>query len=170
MRLLFFLFVSCASLSAQAQTKNQKLPSEFVAFFQGTWSGVGKFTNGKPIEANLSFNLTLDSCWLNYEHHDQPPNLYHALSMWGIDRSSGQFVAYLFDSFQGHRKFESNGWSQNKLVLTTSENNPTSGLVFQQFTYEKLTDKTFKMSFEMSRDARTWKLIDNLTFTKTETK
>jgi len=36
-----------------------------------------------------------------HEHTDVPPNKYKALSMWGVDGLSGQFVAYSFDNFKG---------------------------------------------------------------------
>jgi len=28
--------------------------------------------------------------------------------MWGMDAQTGELVAYCFDNFQGHRKFENN--------------------------------------------------------------
>jgi hypothetical protein len=46
--------------------------------------------------------------------------------MWGIDFQTGQFVAYLFDSFGGHRKFVSEGWKDGKIVLTTNDYYPKS--------------------------------------------
>lgn len=151
---------------AHAQSASLKLPRDLVAFFQGTWHGKGEFANGKPIEAELSFHIALDSSWISYTHDDVAPAIYHAQSMWGIDKTSGEFFAYLFDNFQGHRKFEGNGWEQDKLILTSSSYEPKAGLMFQQFIYEKQSDSSFKMTYEISRDARSWRMVDYLIFNK----
>ncbi|MBO0932575.1 hypothetical protein [Fibrella aquatilis] len=163
-----FLFLVCSTtyLTAQTPNSNYKLTNEFVNFFVGSWAGDGEFPNGKKISANLTFELTLDSSWISYEHTDKLPNRYKALSMWGVDMLSGQFVAYTFDNFHGHRKFVSDGWKDNKLILTTNEYYPQRGLLFQHFIYEKLTDKSFKMTYETSKDGITWKLGDFLVFSK----
>jgi hypothetical protein len=166
--LILFVIFLCTSLSALAQTNEQsnKLPDDFVRFFVGNWTGDGEFASGKKISADLTFKLSLDNCWLIYEHTDKLPNKYKALSMWGVDSASGEFVAYTFDNFQGHRKFASDGWKEGKLILTTNQFIPKRGQVFQHFIYEKLSDKSFKMTFETSNDGLKWKMVDYLTFTK----
>ena len=146
--------------------KPEKLSSEFLSFFIGDWTGDGEFANGKKISADLSFKISLDSSWVTYEHVDRLPGRYKATSMWGVDAFSGQFVAYLFDNSHGHRKFASDGWRDGKLILTTNEYYPQRGLLFQHFIYERLSDKSFKMTYEMSKDGISWKLADYLTFTK----
>ena len=143
-----------------------KLPDEMLQFFLGTWTGEGEFANGKKIAATLQFKLTLDSSWLSSEHTDLPPNRFKAISMWGVDRQTGQFLAYTFDSFNGHRSFVSEGWKNNKLGLTTQEYYTGRGLMFQHFIYEKLDDKRFKMTYEASPDGITWKMVDYLVFTR----
>lgn len=165
---ILFVIILCTSLyaSAQSNAQSNKLPDDFVNFFAGNWTGDGEFTSGKKISADLTFKLSLDNCWLIYEHTDKPPNKYKALSMWGIDSASGEFVAYAFDNFQGHRKFASDGWKDGKLVLTTNQFNAQKRQVFQHFIYEKLSDKSFKMTFETSNDGIKWKLVDYLIFTK----
>jgi len=75
-------------------------------------------------------------------------------------------MAYAFDNFNGNRKFLSDGWKGNKLILTISEVYPKVGLLFQHFIYEKLSDKSFKMTYETSKDGITWKLGDYLVFNK----
>ena len=151
--------------NAQIHIATNKLPDDFLNFFIGNWAGNGEFANGKEISATVSFKISLDSCWLMYEHTDKLPNRYKALSMWSVD-AQGQFIAYAFDNFHGHRKFASEGWKDGKLVLTTNEFNPQRGVLFQHFIYEKLTENTFKMVYETSKDGITWKLGDSLTFTK----
>lgn len=164
---LLFIFPLFLSWGTQAQQKAASvLHKDLIQFFSGGWHGKGAFANGKVIEADVSFEIALDSSWLVYKHVDQPPNRYKAISMWGVDVASGQFLAYSFDNFHGHRIFTSNGWNQGKLLLTTTEYYPNTGSVFQQFTYEKISDNSFKITFETSRDARTWQLGDYLIFNK----
>lgn len=165
--LLFLLLISSTlCLKAQIANQNNKLPKDLINFFVGNWSGDGEFANGKKIAAELTFKMSLDSSWITGEHTDKLPNRYKALTLWGVDIMSGQFVAYSFDNFAGHRKFDGNGWKDGKLILTTNDYYPQRGLVFQHFIYEKLSDKTFKMTYETSKDGITWKLGDYLIFNK----
>jgi hypothetical protein len=163
--LAILLFVSFG-VNAQTNSSSNKLPEDFVNFFFGNWTGDGEFANGKKISADLTFKLSLDNTWLIYEHTDKLPNKYKSLSMWGVDAMSGQFVAYTFDNFQGHRKFASDGWKEGKLILTVNEFVPQRGQIFQHFIYEKISDKSFKMTFETSSDSIKWKMVDYLIFTK----
>ena len=133
-------------------------------FFVGRWSGEGAFANGKKIAADLSFTLSLDSCWLMYEHRDRAPGQYKATSMWGVDGQSGEFVAYCFDNFQGHRGFEGNGWKNGKMVLTHHAFYPKVGGYFEHFIYERTGERSFKMTYETSRDGIGWQMGDWLVF------
>lgn len=135
-----------------------------VKFFTGKWSGSGKFANGKDISADITVALSLDSAWLEVDHADKAPNHHKAKSFWGVNRTTGEFVAYTFDNFQGHRQFTSSGWKDNKLILTTQEYYAGYGTVYQHFIYEKISPDSFKMTYETSLDAINWKLGDSLTF------
>lgn len=165
-RQFVFLFVCIANCSSgQSGNPPKKLDRDLLSFFIGNWKGDGEFANGKKISADLTFKISLDSSWISYEHVDKLPNRYKATSMWGID-ATGQFVAYAFDNFQGHRKFVSNGWKEGKLILSTSEFYAQRGIVFQHFIYEKIADRSFKMTYETSSDGIRWVLGDYLIFTK----
>lgn len=166
LRILVILIGFYGSATAQLDNSKNKLPDDLVGFFVGNWSGEGEFSNGKKISAELSFRMTLDGKWLLFEHSDRSPNVYKATSVWGVDAGNGQFIAYSFDNFLGPRQFVSDGWKNGRLVLTVSEFIPQSGLVFQHFIYEKLSDRSFKMSFERSNDGTKWKLVDYLVFTR----
>jgi len=157
----------CFIVCCDGQTKKpeNKLSPEFLSFFAGSWSGDGEFASGKKISADVSFSISLDSAWITYQHTDRQPNRYKSISMWGIDMN-GQFVAYAFDNFKGHRKFVSEGWREGKLILTNNEFNPQWGLVFQHFIYEKVSDDSFRMTYETSKDGISWKLGDYLIFKK----
>jgi len=144
--LLFFF----SNLQAQSPENQSKLNIDFVKFFEGIWVGEGQFSNGRKIEAEVSFKLSLDSCWLVYSHNDKAPNHYKAMSVWGIDKATGKLLDYVFDNFQGHRLFISNGWEQNMLLLTEKEFTPANGVIFQRFIYLKTGANKFKMSYEIS--------------------
>jgi hypothetical protein len=144
-----------------------RLDPDLLQFFVGHWTGEGQFSNGKKIAADVVFQLSLDSSWLVYTHRDQPPNSYKADSYWGVDRQTGEFVAYCLDNFQGHRQFVSDGWKKGKMVLTAHAYLAGVGTYFEHFRFEKVSDKSFKMSYETSRDGISWMLGDELVFTKT---
>jgi len=95
--------IQAAGVSAGAQTPNSRPDTALVHYFSGDWKGEGKFANGKPIEATLSFQLSLDSAWLVCQHRDLPPNRYKADFFWGIDRDTKGFEGYCFDNFNGNR-------------------------------------------------------------------
>ena len=147
--------------------------------------GRGAFAGGRKIAAEISFGLSLDSCWIVYEHRDVPPNQYKASSFWGVDGGTGQFFAYVFDNFHGNRakrrlrtrrteerrsdevrQLVSNGWKDGKLLLSGSAYIPSVGLYFEHFLYERLSDTQFKMTYETSRDGIVWQLGDWLVFTR----
>ncbi len=72
--------------------------------------------------------MELDCTCFVFEHSDNLPNHYKSHSMFSVDNMTGQFIAYTFDNFQGHRKFVSNGWKDGKLILTTNEYYSQKGL------------------------------------------
>lgn len=161
---LFSLALTGNPARAQAPADGHRLDTGLVNFFCGEWKGGGAFSNGRPIAAGLSFRLSLDSAWLVCEHRDEPPNRYKADLYWGVDESTGQFMAFAFDNFHGHRQFGSNGWVNGKLVLTGQSYAPGAGVYFEHFIYEKMSATSFRMSYETSRDAITWRLGDSLVF------
>lgn len=52
--LLFFF----SNLHAQSPENQSKLNIDFVKFFEGIWVGEGQFSNGRKIEAEVSFKLS----------------------------------------------------------------------------------------------------------------
>jgi hypothetical protein len=161
-----FLALFFIAVQAQQSSSNQSNKLSDLYYFLGNWSGEGAFGNGKPIAADLSFKMDLDSAWIVYTHTDKAPNRFKALSMWGADTKTGERLAYTFDSFNGHRKFETNGWEGSQLKLSRSSAHPQKGTIYEHFIYEKISDTTFKMAYEVSNDNTTWKLVDALIFKK----
>jgi hypothetical protein len=149
---------------ASAQKPAARLDNALVTFFSGHWKGEGAFANGRPISAELVFRPSLDSAWLVCEHRDLPPNGYKADLYWGVDATTGAFVAYAFDNFQGHREFASPGWVDGKLQLQRQAQAPGVGTYYERFEYQRLTGDSFRMSYETSRDGAKWGLGDSLVF------
>lgn len=147
----------------QTPVSSPRLDPALVTYFSGEWTGEGAFAAGRPIAADLSFHLSLDSAWLVYEHRDRSPNQYKATSYWGVDGQSGLFVAYAFDNFHGHRQFASNGWADGKLILS-ARGAGRAGVVFEHFIFEARSDTQFKMTYETSPDGISWRLGDWLVF------
>lgn len=148
------------------QKPAQGLSRDLISFFAGDWRGEGEFANGKKIAADVSFRVSLDSCWLTYEHTDQLPNRYKSLSVWGADKATGEFIAWSFDNFNGHREWTARGWASGKLVLSSHSCNPVADLVSEHFIYEKTSANTFKMTYEVARDGIHWREGDHLIFTR----
>src|ERR1051325_7749131 len=48
-------------------------PAELVEFYTGTWEGKGKFADGKPIAADVTYTTELDNQWLVFHHADRTP-------------------------------------------------------------------------------------------------
>lgn len=161
---LALLLLATILIEASAQNPSHHIPSDLVEFFLGEWEGHGQFASGKEIAADVSFKMSLDDQWLMYEHTDREPNKYKALSVWGVDGQTGEFVAYSFNNFQGHKRFLSNGWQNGKLILSRGEHVPGRGTFFEHFIYEKINGSSFKMTYETSRDGIEWKMIDSLVF------
>jgi len=180
------LFVSVCS-PALSQDTPKRPDTAVLNFFIGKWTGEGAFANGNKIAADLTFTLSLDSCWLVYEHRDRAPGKYKATSMWGVDAQSGEFLSYCFDNFQGHRIFEITGqcegygrggtkddvptkfwWRNGKLILFHHAFLGGVGLYFEHFIYQRTGEHTFKMTYETSRDGVSWQMGDWLEFSKVQ--
>ena len=140
----------------------RRLPDDLVAFFAGEWSGAGEFASGRKIAANVSFAPDLDGQWLAYRHIDRAPNKYKAAGMWGFERASDSFVMTVNDSFGGARTFTSIGWQDGKVVFDRHG----SGTKLERFSFLRVADDGFKMTYETSDDGAAWKMIDYVVFTK----
>lgn len=152
--------------TAQKPAVQTKLSPEFINYFEGTWNGDGEFANGKKICAIISFKVSLDSSWMFYNHTDKLPNHYKATSIWGIDKLTGKFLAYIFDNFQGHRLFKAENWLADSLILINKDDSKPGIKFFQRFQYLKTAPGKLRMIYETSRDSINWKRGDTLLFVK----
>jgi len=161
-------------ISAQEKTQTKSVPPakfktpnvvplEMAEFFVGEWNGQGEFASGKKIEADVSFTMELDNQRLLYRHADRLPNRYKALGTWGYDNETNKFVMIVQDNFGGSRVFESDGWKNGKIVFLKDV--PATATAYpERFTFETKLPNLFKMTYEASRDGKTWKLGDYINF------
>jgi hypothetical protein len=154
---------------AQSAPTLKHLPSELVAFFSGRWKGLGKFANGKKIEATVVFSPDLDGQWLSYRHTDIPPGKYKASGFWGIETDSSALVMILMDNFGGIRLFTSDGWTDGAITFKDSARLPTAaGRAARQerFVFQRTSKTSFRMTYEFSIDGSSWSMGDYLDFAK----
>ncbi len=162
------------SISAQEKTQTKSVPPakfktpnvvplEVAKYFVGEWEGEGEFASGKKIEADVSFTMELDNQRLLYRHADRLPNKYKALGTWGYDQETNKFMMIVQDNFGGSRVFESDGWKNGKIVFL--KDIPASATAYpERFIFEDKSPNLFKMTYEASRDGKTWKLGDYINF------
>ena len=128
-------FWRTARSGALAQELKPELAS--LKYFQGSWACEGRFVaNGRPISAAMTFAPELDGAWLAHRLYDRPPNPFHALELWGYDKTARQFESFIHDNFGGVRLFTSPGWTGDRLVWTGDALTPDAKEV-QHFIFER---------------------------------
>ncbi len=155
-------FLSPVAAKMSAAEPELALAAELqpLAFFERRWNCAGRFVqSGKPISSTETFAPDLEGHWLSMRHDDQPPFSFHALELWGFDKTAGQFSAYIFDNFSGIRRFTSPGWADNRLVWTDTA---SVGGATDRFLFERKDSAQYQVTYAVSRDGKTWADVDTL--------
>ncbi len=159
--------------SSPAATSVKSLDPAMVDFLSGKWHGVGEFANGKPIEADVEFQMDLGGRWLQYRHTDKPPARYKALGLWGIDSASNTLIMTLHDSFGGARLFTSNGWSAGMVTFSSSGAispnavlSPSATVRQERFHFVQQSADQFKMTYEVNKEGGEWRMGDFVVFSR----
>src|ERR1700743_2123170 len=121
-RLSKYLFLSLLciwQLSVKAQSN--KINDDMAKFYIGTWAGEGELANGKKIEADVTFYLSVDSTSLISIYADRLPYRFKSALAMGTDRASGKFIAHIINNFNGLKDFTSDGWQNGKITLVNQE-------------------------------------------------
>jgi hypothetical protein len=153
--------------SSTAQATHPELKPAVVpmGYFLGVWECSGKFdSSGKTIEAHQQFASDLDGAWITFRHDDKPPFGYHSLAEWGWDATRKEFVMIAQDSGGGVRVFRSSGWNATQLQWD-GEALGSSSAPTQRFTFERLDDRHFKVSYFTLRSGD-WSRVDSSTCSK----
>jgi hypothetical protein len=154
-----------AAVSQAGEPPSSVLGPELQPFasFPGQWSCAGEFTaSKKPIAARLVFSADLEGSWLALRWDDDAPNQFHALELWGFDRTAHQFSNSIYDSFGGVRTFESRGWAGDTLIWSR-ELPPNQPFVSERFVIERETPGEFVISWEVRKPRADWTTGDRLT-------
>ena len=133
-----------------------------LSYFLGTWNCQGIFpSNGKKIASTIRF--AIDGASLVKHHDDLPPNLYHAIELWGYSPADRQFNAVIEDNFGGTRDFSSTGWTNNSITWTSKP----QVVPRQEFAYTKLSDASFRLDWQVFKNGG-YVVGDTLTCTRTQ--
>lgn len=158
------LILSLAS-STQGEAASAKKSIADLEWFSGHWSCDGKFIrSGKAISADLSFEPALENNWMLFRHDDRPPFSYHAISEWGWEEKSQQYVSTVQDSTGGVRLFYSPGFSDSKLVWDGKALEDQSARA-ERFEFVKNGPNVFTVSYSFQKDGR-WQSVDTSTCTR----
>jgi hypothetical protein len=120
-----------------------------AAYFSGKWLCSGRFSNGKPIASTIRFESDVGGAAV-VVHHDDVPALgsYHSIEVWGFQKSTGTYVATLYDAYGGARGFTSAGWSGDVLTWATD----AAVTPPQQFVYTKKSADAFTVDWNVYRN------------------
>ena len=161
MALSVFLSESSRAAEPQPAPEQTKPLSALVESFKGEWQCAGQFSNWKTITSKESFDSLLGGAWLQQIHHDDPPYGYHAVSMWGVDRESGQLLVTIYDVTGGRRVFSSRDFAHPTTILSIVPR-PEIWAVSERFIYERKSATTFSFEYQVPQASGAWKMVDHL--------
>jgi hypothetical protein len=140
-----------------------KVEIEPLSFFVGQWDCDGEFVaSKKPIASHIAIAADLDGSWLVFRWDDGPPNQYHALELWGFDKTAKHFTNFTHDNFGGVRLFQSPGWDGDTLIWT-GDALTTPITLSQRFVIERKPNKQFIISWQVRKGESDWTTGDRLT-------
>jgi len=108
----------------------------------------------------MTFKPDLNGSWLILRHDDRPPNIFHAIELWGFDETAKTYVAVIADSGGGFRLFTSPGWTGESFVWT-GDGLPSRQNGTQRFTFEKKNAGEFVITYHVLQNEE-WKPVDTL--------
>jgi hypothetical protein len=134
-----------------------------LAFFLGEWSCEGEFiASKKPIAAHISTTPDLDGSWIAFRWTDRDPSPFHALELFGYDKTAHQFTNFIHDNFGGVRMFNSPGWEAETFTWTGNAL-AASAPPSERFVIERKTAKEFVITWETRKTQADWTPGDRLT-------
>ncbi len=163
-----FLFATsfASSVNAQAKQPSPALKPELqsLSYFIGQWNCSGEFpASHKPISSRIVFFPDLDGSWLSFRWDDNPPGQFHALELWGFDKTEHSFTNSIYDNFGGMRIFHSSGWVGDELVWGPRDLPPNSPIASERFVFDRKSAREFVVSWEVQRpNAQQWTVGDRL--------
>jgi hypothetical protein len=151
---------SQTSASAAPALKPEMQP---LAYFLGEWNCEGEFTaSKKPIAAHVSTTPDLDGSWIAFRWTDKAPSPFHALELFGYDKTAKHFSNFIYDNFGGVRLFNSPGWEADTLTWTGNML-AASAAPSERFVIERKSAKEFVITWETRKPPADWNADDRLT-------
>jgi hypothetical protein len=145
--------------SAPAALKPEIQP---LAYFLGEWNCEGEFTaSKKPIAAHISTTPDLDGAWIAFRWTDRAPSQFHALELFGYDKTAKHFTNFIHDNFGGVRMFNSSGWEADTLTWTGNAL-AAPAPPNERFVVERKSAKEFVITWETRKPDAEWKSGDRL--------
>jgi hypothetical protein len=134
-----------------------------LAFFIGEWNCEGEFiASKKPTAARISATPDLDGSWIAFRWTDREPSSFHALELFGFDKTAHRFTNFIHDNFGGARLFNSPGWEADTLTWTGNAL-VTTAPPSERFVIERKSAKEFVITWETRKPQADWTAGDRLT-------
>lgn len=154
---VFLSVLICAAPRINPQSPSSQAPSALkpelqpLSFFIGQWSCAGEFpASHKPISSHIVFSPELDGSWLVVRWDDDPPNQFHALELWGFDKTAHHFINSIYNSFYGMYIYQSPGWIGDELTWPR-DLPPDSPIVSERYVFDRKSTKEFAVSWEVRK-------------------
>jgi len=165
--LVAVLFVATSGASSQTPTSSApaalKPEMQSLAYFIGEWNCEGEFiASKKPIAAHISTAPDLDGSWIAFRWTDREPSPFHALELFGFDKTAHHFTNFIHDNFGGVRLFNSPGWEADRLTWT-GDALATLATPSERFVIERKSSKEFLITWETRKRQAEWTAGDRLT-------
>ena len=167
----FMLLVASLLLSCGAHAQSSALNSppalnpalESFTYFVGHWNCEGEFVVvKKSTAAQISVASDLGGSALSFRWDDKPPNRFHALELWGFDKTANHFTNFIHDNFGGVRQFSSAGWEGDTLTWTGNAL-ATPPNTNERFVLQRKSAKEFVIAYDTRKGQADWATIDRLT-------
>jgi hypothetical protein len=134
-----------------------------LTFFVGQWNCKGEFiASKKTISAHIAVAADLDGSWLTVRWDDNAPNHFHAMELWGFDKTANHFTNFIYDNFSGVRLFHSRGWEGDTLTWTGNMLAATPSLD-ERFVIERKSATEFVIAYDVRKSQTDWLAADRLT-------
>jgi hypothetical protein len=153
-----------APLAAEDAPARPQLKSEVqpLSPLLGEWECAGEFTaSKKPIAAHVSATPELAGAWLALRWDDKAPGVFHALELWGAQKTTHAWVNDIYDNFGGVRRFTSSGWEGNSLTWA-GEAPAGASMPEERFVFERNGDSQFTVTWQVRKPGADWTTGDHL--------
>lgn len=157
------------SAVSAGQPQKVTVSVDALSYFNGSWSGKGKFTTGGDLESELSFAPDPGTQSVIVRAKEKPPNTFQFVALLSMDSISGELVMLMASNHNsGARVLRSPGWQSEKIVFQSTPE-LRARFALERFTFERKSETVFDATYEMSRDnGKTWLVGDRQTFARVD--